>query len=146
MSGQHITPKATARFRMRRQGRQSRPESHSLSAALASAGACAVAALCIACAVCCLCPSGLSSDAGARDDRKDGGLVVCFGCRRAFFREPIRAVWHVDFCPKCAPPDDARWRKADPSDPLEQDYGKLWDCFRRVLGTNEVDGAEWVAN
>lgn len=77
-------------------------------------------------------------DGGAKREAEPraGGLVICFGCRRSYHRDPVAATWHVEFCPKCAPEDDPRW-----TDSAKQ----LWAALNRKLGRDVKKDIEWEA-
>ena len=65
-----------------------------------------------------------------------GGIVVCFGCREVYYREPIWAVWHTEFCPRCCKDGDARWN---------EDSIQLWKQLQKVLRKDVRNDDRWVA-
>ena len=75
-------------------------------------------------------------------DRNDGGeyekggIVVCFGCREVYWREPIGAVWHTEFCPRCCKDGDARW---------DEDNIQLWKQLQKRLRKDVRKDGGWVA-
>ena len=66
----------------------------------------------------------------------DGGIVVCFGCREVYWREPIWAVWHTEFCPRCCKDGDARWN---------EDSIQLWKQLQKILRKDVRKEERWVA-
>lgn len=76
-------------------------------------------------------PSG-----GDGGDYEHGGIVVCFGCREVYYREPIWAVWHTEFCPRCCKDGDARWN---------EDSIQLWKQLQKILRKDVRKEERWVA-
>ena len=65
-----------------------------------------------------------------------GGIVVCFGCSEVYWREPIGAVWHTKFCPRCCKDGDARW---------DEDNILLWKQLQKILRKDVRKDDGWVA-
>lgn len=65
-----------------------------------------------------------------------GGIVVCFGCREVYYREPIWAVWHTEFCPRCCKDGDARWN---------EENILLWKQLEKILRKDVRKDDGWVA-
>ena len=64
-----------------------------------------------------------------------GGIIVCFGCREVYWKEPIGCVWHVKFCPYCAKDTDPRWNKDDV---------ELWEHFKLIF-QRDFRETRWIA-
>lgn len=82
-------------------------------------------------------------------DAEGGGIVVCFGCREVYWREPIRAVWHVQFCPRCCKNGDKRW-----NDEIKDSKGEvlplsgsrhMWEHFKMTLQKDVEHDGRWIA-
>ena len=80
---------------------------------------------------------------------KEGGIVVCFGCKEVYWREPIVAVWHTEFCPRCCNKDDKRW-----NDEIKDSKGEvlplsgsrhMWEHFKITLQKDVGEDARWQA-
>lgn len=73
---------------------------------------------------------------GDGGEYEKGGIVVCFGCREVYWREPIWAVWHTQFCPRCCKDGDARWN---------EDNIQLWKQLQKILRKDVRNDDRWVA-
>lgn len=82
-------------------------------------------------------------------DDVGGGIVVCFGCREVYWREPIRAVWHTEFCPRCCKDGDKRW-----NDEIKDSKGEvlplsgsrhMWEHFKMTLQQDVANDKRWIA-
>lgn len=70
------------------------------------------------------------------DEIGGGGIIVCFGCREVYWQEPIGAVWHVQFCPRCAKDTDPRWK--------DKHDVQLWEHFKLIF-QRDFREPRWIA-
>ena len=65
-----------------------------------------------------------------------GGVVVCFGCREVYVKEPVNGIWHADFCPRCANEGDKRWNDEEKH---------LWEHYKLILQKDVSQKDGWEA-
>ena len=71
-----------------------------------------------------------------KEETCSGGVVVCFGCREVYVKEPVNGIWHADFCPRCAKEGDKRWNDEEKH---------LWEHYKLILQKDVSQKDEWVA-
>lgn len=72
----------------------------------------------------------------AKEKTSCGGVVVCFGCRKVYVKEPVNGIWHADFCPRCANEGDKRWNDEEKH---------LWEHYNLILQKDVSQKDEWEA-
>ena len=63
-------------------------------------------------------------------------MVVCFGCREVYVKEPVNGIWYADFCPRCAKEGDKRWNDEEKH---------LWEHYKLILQKDVSKKDGWEA-